>query len=329
MLPLMLIRQLSPSSVNITILIEWVFFKQDVVVKTSLLTFVVVLVTIQQAAAHGTTSQDLHGNPCHEIYENTTISTPHGKILCVVPSEDELAEQLKSVGGYNKHYVARTQKEVDENFQNLLPWDGAATTLKQVHHGHPSVRPMQRPNKKRPKTKRSLSKRFTSSWENVHKTFVDEENSLSIAFADEDDGNKRSLPREPRMKRSHHPSGIVSSSKIGCVSKGQTVGRQKLKQMCDICQRSSELDIDRFPRYINELTCETANGSPSQDGNSCSYHSYRIGTCVQSSMTIDLLRRTDKYTVISPPPSGDYFMAYKQIWKPYTQEIRSCCQCRY
>ena len=98
------------------------------------------------------------GNPCHGVYENTTVVTTQGNIFCIVPSEEELMEQLKSVGGYNKHYVAVTEEEA-KNFENILPWDGAATTQTLHQHGnHPVFRSRRYRSKKKSHPKAFLLK---------------------------------------------------------------------------------------------------------------------------------------------------------------------------
>lgn len=58
-------------------------------------------------------------HPCYNITTNKTVTSPEReKILCLVPSEEELLKSLKETGGFNRHYVATTAEEVKNNFED-------------------------------------------------------------------------------------------------------------------------------------------------------------------------------------------------------------------
>lgn len=268
-------------------------------------------------------------NPCKEVWENMTVSTPEGLVFCMVPSDEELTVQLKNVGGYNKHYVAVTPEEA-VNFEPILPgWDGAATTkptkpsstrrCRRYRKRHPSFR-KRRGNWKRSAGLEKLGwedEKDDPEIENIQTKRNDKSAYRRMALREQDDNDLQ------RSKRSLE-EGVRESIKVGCVSKGDEIRGSRFKQMCDRCQRRTELTADRFPRYINEVTCESASGSPSDKTSQCKPS---FGVCAQGYLLIDLLMRTDQYTDVSPP-SGMYFKALKQIWVPYTHKIRSCCECR-
>ena len=58
-------------------------------------------------------------HPCFNTTVNKTVTISNGKkVLCLVPSETELLKNLKESGGFNKHYVAVTEKEAEDNFED-------------------------------------------------------------------------------------------------------------------------------------------------------------------------------------------------------------------
>ncbi|EDO46867.1 predicted protein [Nematostella vectensis] len=60
-------------------------------------------------------------HPCANSNKTHTVVTPDGKkIQCIVPDEKELVKKLEGIGGYNRHYVAVTLEEAEENFDDLL-----------------------------------------------------------------------------------------------------------------------------------------------------------------------------------------------------------------
>ena len=59
-------------------------------------------------------------HPCKASITNSTVPTGKSLTLCMVPTEEELREQLKKIGGLNRYYAAVTKEEA-ERFVNLLP----------------------------------------------------------------------------------------------------------------------------------------------------------------------------------------------------------------
>ncbi|KAL9982347.1 hypothetical protein ACROYT_G004378 [Oculina patagonica] len=136
------------------------------------------------------------------------------------------------------------------------------------------------------------------------------------------DEKKNTFPSEEvhgRVKRAANV-GLQTCERTGTQT---SVG---FYQLCDECWWIRRLPDDRFPRYINEKICGVDGNSDSTfSGQFCSGRS--DGFCLQRSFTQDLLVRTNQYVRISSP-DPKYSVVYKQVWKQYAQEIRSCCQCQ-
>lgn len=141
-----------------------------------------------------------------------------------------------------------------------------------------------------------------------------------------------------RRRRSIHEKEYNSASEEGHgrVKRAASVGLQSCErkgtitslgfyQLCDECWWIRKLPDGRFPRYINEKICGEDGNSRSTIGGFCNGRS--DGFCLQRSFTQDLLVRTNQYERISSP-DPQYSVVYKQVWKQYSQEIRSCCQCQ-
>ncbi|XP_032220683.2 uncharacterized protein LOC116603499 [Nematostella vectensis] len=256
-------------------------------------------------------TQDQHSDndhPCYETWENVTVPTPNGLVFCSVPSDHQLEEKLKTVGGYNRHYVAITEAEA-QNFENLLTPKPTPTPAPNTHRtGHPVFRRRPWYNGK---------KRSAASWEED-----DKEDAVTKVLKGDDEVD---VSNAEISKRAEATEGIISSKKISCITRGQESKFPGYKHLCDVCQRQSELSIGRFPRYLNEITCESASGSGPVSGVSSCH--IGIGKCFQGYMLIDLLSRTEKYEPLEPSPVAGA-TAYVQVWEPYTQKIRSCCDCR-
>ncbi|XP_069139852.1 uncharacterized protein [Argopecten irradians] len=108
-----------------------------------------------------------------------------------------------------------------------------------------------------------------------------------------------------------------SSQPQYCRQKGNTTADGFLA-MCDECAVTTTLSSDKFPPYLNEITCGqtdrtclTVRGTPH-------------GACKQSFVYVNMLRRR---------PGGCRMMIQngKQVlidaWEVYTQKIRSGCEC--
>ncbi|KAK3750971.1 hypothetical protein QZH41_000727 [Actinostola sp. cb2023] len=209
---------------------------------------------------------------CNGTVHNKTVDIGCGKqIVCLVPTEKDLINQLNSIGGYNHHYVALSEEEAEENFDNFLklrPFPGKGKKIGHHRKGHPHYKPYH---------------------------------------------NDRRY-----HKRTETPQ---------CVKAGTKVGKDGRKLMCPICQRSTKLSDDVFPRYINEITCDTSSIGNPLDGSAlrCLYKTYPIGRCHQKNMTIDVLTKTaEDYELVT---SDGTTMIYKQVWSSKTQVIRICCEC--
>ncbi|XP_048585381.1 uncharacterized protein LOC5519761 [Nematostella vectensis] len=67
-------------------------------------------------------------HPCAKVARSGGVFGWRGnRVRCIFPAKEELRKQLIELGGYNKHYMAVTLKEAEENFVNLMdenkrPW---------------------------------------------------------------------------------------------------------------------------------------------------------------------------------------------------------------
>ena len=85
-----------------------------------------------QQFAHASSTQQItrvvlshsdHGkrhHPCKASITNRTVPSGNSLTLCMVPTEEELREKLKKIGGLNRYYAAVTKEEA-EKFVTLLP----------------------------------------------------------------------------------------------------------------------------------------------------------------------------------------------------------------
>ncbi len=217
-------------------------------------------------------------HPCKGSMTNGTILAGTSLILCMVPTEEELKEQLKDIGGLNKHYAAVTKEEADK-FASLLP---------------PPP----------PTSPRKEAKPFPIIWSHL----------LSAVSR-----NKRAVSRDTDLE-----NNIVSSKKTRCINRGDRTELGMIR-LCSECQRISRLSSDRFPRYINEVSCSDEIPSLKEDTLCCDNNQ---GMCIQRFLLIDFLVKTENYVEVPSPNPDKFPKAYKQVWKPYTQRIRSCCECQ-
>lgn len=211
-------------------------------------------------------------HPCFNTTVNKTVTTPQGqKILCLVPTEDDLIKIIKESGGFNKHYVAVTAEEAEEDFEN------------------PFAKPQSLPR-----------------WMNVT-------------------GRRRRSIDDNEYKGDGQAKRGVSTGLRSCISSGQRSPSTGLVKLCEECWWVTLLPDDKFPRYLNERICGRDGTSSSPPTGYCP--SYTGGQCIQRSLTQDLLVRTNRYErILSPDPQ--YSTAFKQVWEPYGQAIRSCCECQ-
>ena len=220
-------------------------------------------------------------HPCKaSITKNITVPTGNSVTLCMVPTEDELREQLKKIGGLNRYYAAVTKEEVDK-FESLLP-------------------PPQ------PTSPREKAMPFPIIWSH-----------LSSAVS----RNKRAA-----SLRTDQENNIVSSKKTRCIHRGDRT-ELGMVRLCSECQRISRLSSDRFPSYINEVACsdEIIPTGLKEDDSCCNKNK---GMCIQRFLSMDFLVSTENYIEVPSPNPEQFPKAFKQVWKPYTQKIRSCCECQ-
>ena len=227
--------------------------------------------------------------PCNESISNDSNLGGKKLILCMVPTEEELREQLKSIGGLNKYYAAVTEREA-ENFTNLLPGP-------------------------QPPVTNGEEKPFLIIWNHFRSSLSRNRKEFS---------RKKTYLSRNRKAVSHNEvfeNNIVSSKKVRCDYRG---GRTEtgMIRLCTECQRVSKLSSSRFPRYINEVACDEETPSRKRDKLCCNMEH---GMCIQRFILIDFLVSTGKYVEVDSPNPQLYFKAFKQVWEPYKQKIRSCC----
>ena len=218
-------------------------------------------------------------HPCKASITNSTVLTGNRITLCMVPTEEELREQLKTIGGLNKHYAAVTKEEADK-FVTLLP-------------------------PPRPTPPREEAMPFPIIWSH-----------LSSAVS----RNRRAVSR-----RTDQENNIVSSRKTRCIHRGDRT-EIGMVRLCSECQRISRLSSDRFPRYINEVACSDEKPTKLEENDSCC--NKNNGMCIQRFLFMDFLVRTENYEEVPSPDPEQFPKAFKQVWEPYTQKIRSCCECQ-
>lgn len=99
---------------------------------------------------------------------------------------------------------------------------------------------------------------------------------------------------------------LKSSSLSAPLSTGACTSTQSNFPYCNTCPVMTDLGEDRFPRFINEVTCQTENTLCGVQGN---------GYCKTTSISQQLL-----LWQCNPATGQEKFIAF-------TQEIRSCCEC--
>lgn len=231
---------------------------------------------LQKKKVEGLTENDGFGpmvHPCFNTTKNHTVTTPEGeKVLCLVPSEDDLMKDIEALGGFNRRYTAVTKEQVDMYFEDPFKTD---------------PKPIKWESKFTGKRRRSIH-------ENEERFSSDETNE--------------------QTKR----SGNVGVQKC---AKRSTLTPNNFVQLCDECWHITQLPSNKFPRFINEKICGTSGATLTE---MCA--SAVIGLCVQKEIIQDLLIQTNQYEQI-PSPDPQYNVVYKQVWRPFSQKIRSCCQC--
>ncbi|KAJ7378843.1 hypothetical protein OS493_020442 [Desmophyllum pertusum] len=129
--------------------------------------------------------------------------------------------------------------------------------------------------------------------------------------ADQEESNfklqrlKRSLPTSP------------GTFIRGCQGRGTIPDGRNLHRLCTECAATTRLSDDRFPNYINEVIC----------GDSDHQCASKMGICFQRTLQLSFLRFNGRFELDSQLSSLTGKTVYKEVWEPYTQQIRSCCEC--
>lgn len=103
----------------------------------------------------------------------------------------------------------------------------------------------------------------------------------------------------------------------GCQGRGTIVDESDLHRLCTECSATTRLSDDRFPSYINEVICQDKD-------NHCAA---KMGLCFQRTLELSFLRFEGKFEQDHQLSNIAGKDVYKEVWEPYTQEIRSCCEC--
>lgn len=107
-----------------------------------------------------------------------------------------------------------------------------------------------------------------------------------------------------RGKRQTSP---YPTTNLTSVATRGSLDQNGLRRLCTEWSAVTTLSPDYFPRYLNEIICDT------KDSSCLSYK----GVCSQGSLYVDVLRNT-----------GICGSDGKDNWKVVGQWIRSCCNCR-
>ena len=103
----------------------------------------------------------------------------------------------------------------------------------------------------------------------------------------------------------------------GCQGRGTIVDDTDLHRLCTECSATTRLSDDRFPSYINEVICQDKD-----------HHcAAKMGMCFQRTLELSFLRFEGKFEKDHQLSNIAGKDVYREVWEPYTQEIRSCCEC--
>jgi len=119
--------------------------------------------------------------------------------------------------------------------------------------------------------------------------------------------SKSKLTLKSRKRRSveTNPDGSVTTF-INCNDRG-TIDIDGTKMLCKECYAQTVLPTDRYPRYINEVICD------SNDNYCLTYQ----GACVQNYIYMTFKR-----------DMGDHGLANLDQWTDYDQAVRNGCHCQ-
>ena len=114
----------------------------------------------------------------------------------------------------------------------------------------------------------------------------------------------------------------ATTSELKCIGKATRNDDTGFFSMCDQCWAITTLEDNRFPRQMNEVICGTTGAKDAQGEPVCWQN---VGRCIQKVIKLDFLRWDGDYE--ETPQSTAAQRILRQKFVPYTQEVRSCCEC--
>ncbi|XP_022797007.1 uncharacterized skeletal organic matrix protein 8-like [Stylophora pistillata] len=105
-----------------------------------------------------------------------------------------------------------------------------------------------------------------------------------------------------------------------CFAAGSIVSGSVLQRLCSECSAITQLPVDVFPRFINEIICEETGiqfcGSPP------------IGQCQQRNLQFRFLRFTGNFIRNDELSALLGFDVFVEETDDFDQNVRGCCECR-
>ena len=101
----------------------------------------------------------------------------------------------------------------------------------------------------------------------------------------------------------------ISSPQTNITSVAQrgSLDQHGLHRLCTESSAVTRLPADYFPRFLNEVICDTVDSG-------CLSHE---GVCIQGSFVVEVLKK-----------NGTCRSDGTEIWEAVSQPVRSCCNCR-
>ena len=212
-----------------------------------------------------------------------------GNFVCLRRTKQELLVQLESVGGFIKRYTAINETDAC-GFEDLTTFSHEAT-----------AKSSKRTTKS---TKTAEVKTPTTVKRLIHND--DQRGADQEEYDFKLERMKRSLPTSPGTRIR------------GCQGRGTIPDGSNLHRLCTECAATTRLGDDRFPNFINEVICRDSDRQ-------CAA---KMGICFQRTLQLSFLRFTGRFELDSQLSIFTGKTVYSEVWKQYTQEIRSCCECQ-
>jgi len=152
--------------------------------------------------------------------------------------------------------------------------------------------------------------RFKPHFRNKH---VNRVTSIVNDEIDEDmeDGDAAELYDDVKYRRGRLRSRERRSTTLGtCYSPGTPVNGRYI--LCHMCDSTTVLSTEYFPRYINEVICNPNEQKTCFQGQ---------GECTSNAVPTIFLKKSGQCTT----NSNGILM---EEWNPVTINIRTCCECR-